>query len=90
MAAARHGVPYAHREGALVVLVLAGVGSNATGEMHADYVTWMCSSAGQARIVERTAITCLRQFPEHNPLEVSALYAEAAWRHACRRARRAA
>lgn len=84
--AERHGVPFVYRAGTLVVLVLAGQGAKT---LRAEFLTWNCKNAGLARAVERTAITNLRQFPGRNPLEVSALYAEAAWRHACRRAGRA-
>lgn len=84
-AAARFGVPHVHRAGPYVVLVLAGHGLR---NVRADVRTWMCSSAAIARVVERTALTNLRQFPDRDALEVSALYAEAAYRHACRRAGR--
>lgn len=90
LAARRHGVPHVHRVGALVVLVLHGEGNPLTGEQRGVVCTRMCSSSGIARAVAESALTCLEAFPERDPLAVAEMYAEAAYRHACRRARRAA
>jgi hypothetical protein len=90
-AAAHHGVPYVHRDGPLVVLVLWGAGSHVTGELRGRVRTRMCSSSAMARAVAARVLADLQTFPEHpDVLAVSALYAEAAYRFACLRARRAA
>lgn len=83
------GVPYVHRVGALVVLVLHGEGNPITGEQRGVVCTRMCASAGIAKAVEARALDDLDQFPEsRDPLRVSAMYAEAAYRHAMRRSGR--
>jgi hypothetical protein len=88
--AAEHGTPYVHRDGPFVVLVLSATRNTATRQLTGEAYTRMCSSAAIARVVAASALTNLQQFPERDPLAVSALYAEATYRHACRRARRAA
>ncbi|HYC44508.1 MAG TPA: hypothetical protein VED01_03390 [Burkholderiales bacterium] len=88
-AAARHGVPYVHRDGCFVVLVITGGGSYAAEQLTGDVRTRMCSSAGLARLVAARALADLKLFPDaRDSLRVSELYAEAALRHALRRARR--
>ena len=90
-AARRYGVPYCHREGPLVVLVLHGEGNPITGEQRGTVCTWMCASSGLAASVEARALADLATFGEEhaNTLAVSVMYAEAALRNA-RRRRRAA
>lgn len=88
-AASVHGVPFVHRDGALVLLVVHGEHNPITGEHRGVVVTWMCSSAGIARSVAASALGMLDQFPERHPLQTAELYAEAALRFA-RLRRRAA
>lgn len=88
--AVERGVPYVHRDGPLVVLVLAATRNTKTQRCTGHYLSRMCSSAALARTVAATALTNLEAFPGRDPLEVSELYAEAAYRHARRRAGRAA
>lgn len=80
--AARVGVPYVHREGTLVVLVLGDYNSQFQLSHR------MCPSEQQARLVASTVIAHMQQFPERDPLAVAAMYAEAAVRHAHWSARR--
>lgn len=90
-AATKHGTPYAHAVGPLVVLVLDGEWDRETDRIAGRTRTWMCRSASLARLVAARAVADLELFPEHpNSLAVSALYAEAAHRFALLRARRAA
>lgn len=90
--AARRGTPYVHTDGPLVVLVMhGGTVDHVTGEIRAATMQRMCWSAALARSVAARALTDLAQFPGHpDPLAVSVMYAEAAWRHARRRRRQAA
>jgi hypothetical protein len=90
-AAAHHGTPYVHTAGPLVVLVLEGTHNRVTGEVRGVTRTRMCSSSAMARAVAARVLADLQAFPAHpDVLAVSALYAEAAYRFACLRARRAA
>lgn len=89
-AASRYGVPWVQTAGPLVVLVLHAEGNPITGEQRGQALTRMCASAGMARRVAAYALHALVVFPEHDPLAVSALYAEAAYRFARLRRRQAA
>jgi len=88
--AARRGTPYVHQDGPLVVLVLDGAVNHSTGQIRAVTMQRMCWSSALARSVAARALGDLQAFAGHpDPLAVSALYAEAAYRHACRRRRAA-
>lgn len=85
--AAKRGVPLAYQSGRVVVLVLF-VGTQRK-DLVGRLVSCVCSSAAQARAVADRVVADLDVFGDtHRPeqvLEVSARYAEAAWRKACRR-----
>lgn len=83
-------LPYVHTAGPLVVLVLTGEYNPLTGQHRGQCLTWMCASAGLARAVAARCLQDLVTFAGHpSPLAVSAMYAEAALRHALRRRRAA-
>lgn len=90
LGAAKHGVPFVHQSGREVVLVLAIGQDHIKGTVTGHFERKDCGSAGMARAVAARVITDIGAFPAHigNTLAVSLQYAEAARRHALRRARR--
>lgn len=89
--AAREGVPLVHQAGRDVVLVMGVQVDHVRQQIHAASRAVVCSSAGLARVVAERVLTDLRNYPEREAyaLDAAKQNAEAAYRHACRRAGRA-
>lgn len=96
MRAARRGVPFVHRSGRYVTLVLRwttrtvkSIGGTARSSLQGHVQCVECSSSGLAAAVARRALTDLQVFPElaDQILRVSLRYEEAAVRFAHRQRR---